>query len=306
LIKISITLRKFIASLCLVFSFEAFSSSISDIKIAAGSMGGAYYPVALQFCSFITKYSPITNCDVISTSGSINNLNLLSTEKVDFAFVQSDVALDAFRGEGVFSNQKPYSDLRIVLNLFPEVFSVMTRGDSGIVNFSDLSGKKIGVNLKGSGAMSGFMNLFKYFKFDKDPQIIQVADSGMPAKLCGREVDVVVLFTGHPSSVASSIASYCKTEFVSIDPIKLGNMITDTKVYESYTIPSGFYSGILRNTGTFATRAIFTANADTPSSKVALIKGLIDKHFEEFQKLHPVLTGLQRGQVFSPGTIVSY
>lgn len=299
-------LKKILIGLCLCFSTVAYATSTQEIRIAGGVISGAYYPVALQLCNLITKYSPITKCEVIATSGSINNINLLATDKVDFAFSQSDVARDALKGVGVFSNQKPYTDLRQVMSLFSEVFTMIVKDEKGITNFSDVSNKTIGLNLKGSGAKSGLMNLFKYFKFDKEPQIVHVPDAQMASKLCDNEIDIAVLFTGHPSGIANQIASTCDVEFISVDPLRLDNLIVENPVYEKHVLPAKLYPTISRNAFSFATRALLVTNRDTNAAKVNLITSIINKHFEEFKALYPVLNAMQKDQVFKATSLPSY
>jgi TRAP transporter TAXI family solute receptor len=279
---------------------------MNEIKIAGGIVTGNYYPAALQICNLITKYSPITKCEVIATSGSINNINLLSSNKVDFAFVQSDIARDAVKGQGVFINQKPYQELRHVVNLFPEIFTMIVKDRLGAVNFSDLSGKSIGLNLKGSGAKSGLMTLFKYYKFEKDPQIVHIVDSQIQSKLCDDEIDSVVLFTGHPSSAVNNIASSCDVEFISIDPLKLDSLLIDSSIYEKSILRSKSYTNISRNASTFATKSILVTNQDENPEKVNLLIKILKRYFDEFKTSYPVLNNLNKDDVFGPGIIDSF
>lgn len=299
-------LKKLSVFFILFSSFISNAASVNELKIAAGVMGGTYYPVALQICSIVMKYSPITRCDVIATSGSINNLNLLTTNKADFAFVQSDVARDAAKGIGVYVNQKPKENLRVVLNMFPEIFSMMVKDESGIVNFSDLSGKTLGVNLKGAGAKSGLMSLFKYFKFESDPKILHVPDSQMYSKLCDNQVDAVVLFTGHPSGIVTQIASTCDVEFVSIDPLKLDNMLIENPIYEKSIIPAKSYVGISRNALSFATRALLVTNSDIEADKVQLVTRILKRYFDEFKASYPVLGGMDKDLLFKGEVVPAY
>ncbi len=307
MIKKNIMLRRFIILFTsLFFSLSSSADPVTEIRIAAGIVSGAYYPAALQLCSFITKHSPITDCKVIASSGSINNLNLLGTEKVDFAFVQSDVALDALNATGISSNQKPYSELRMVMSFFPEYFTMIVRDGSGILDFSELSGKKIGVNLRGSGAKSGMLTLFKYFAFEKDPQLINVTDTQLAGRLCDNEVDAVVLFTGHPSGIASQISSSCKVSFVSIASLKLDRLLKENPVYESNTIPANIYPGIAKSAATFSTRAIFVTNDGTSVDKVQLLTNTIRANFDEFKNLYPVFKQMNLNDLFKTGVIPLY
>jgi uncharacterized protein len=296
--------KLFITFLCL-FSYSA-NSAVTEIKIGAGIMHGVYYPAAIQMCNLLTKYSPVTKCEVLPTNGSLNNLNLLTTSKVDFAFIQADIARDAYKSNGIFANQKSYEDLRLVLNLFPEVFTIIVKDESGIVNFSDLENKKIGINLRGSGAKTGFINSLKQFKFLKDPEIIQTSDSQFPKRLCDNEVDAVVLFTGHPSGLIREITDKCDVEFVTIDPFKLENILADNGVYEKFIIPKEMYKNISRNASSFAGKSLLVSTKSTDPEKVKLLSKIISRNFEEFKTMYPVLQSLSKQDVIGNGPIPIY
>lgn len=302
----NIIVRKFVLIILLAPSLVASASSMNEIKIAGGALTGTYYPAALQLCNLISKYSPITKCEVVASSGSINNLSLLSTNKVDFAFVQSDLAKDSLKSAGVFTNQKPYDNLRLVLSLFPEVFTIIVKDEKGISNFSDLSGKTLGINLKGSGVKTGLVNVLRYYKFEQEPKVVNVSEAQMPSKLCDDEVDVIILFSGLPSPISSKITSTCNTEFVTIDPLKLEKMLLENPVYERSVIPASMHKDISRDASTFSTRALLVTNAETQKEKVELIDKTVRRYFDEFKALYPVLNNLDKEETFTKDLITRY
>ena len=300
-------LKKVIITFIALFALCGYSYDDSkNIKIAAGAMHGVYYLVALELCDMVEKHSAISSCEVLPTSGSLNNLSLLLSNKVDFAFSQSDLAHDAHKAQGIFVNQSPYKDLRLILNLFPELYTMITRKDTGISRFSDASGAKIGVNLRGAGAKSGLMKVLKYFKFENEPRVTQVSDSKMSGKLCDKEVDIVVLFTGHPSGIVEEIIEKCEVDFVSIDKFKLNTLVDNESFYEHSVIPAKIYKGISRETSSFATRAILVANSETSREKVNLLTKIIRRNFDEFKAKYPVLEKVNRQEVFNQGIIPLY
>lgn len=306
MIKKNIMLKKLVLLICLNLSSFVSLAYVDEIKIAAGSMTGVYYPVALQICGFVTKYSPSTRCNVLATSGSLNNMSLLSTDKVDFAFVQSDIAQDAYKATGIYRNQKPFSSLRLVARLFPEVFSVLSKDESGIVNFSDLKSKTIGVNLKGSGSKSGLINLLKYFKFAQEPKIVHVSESQMASRLCDDKVDAVVLFTAHPNSIVSDIAKTCDVELVSVDSFKLDSLLNEYNVYSKEVVPANIYNMMSRSSLSFSTRSLLLASNETDRAKVNLLTQLISTNFDEFQSLYPALNLISKKEVFRKGFLPFY
>ncbi len=76
----------------LILSFSSnsvFASQDSDkkiIKIAAGSVLEGYYFIGLRLCRYITESNNGIRCEVVPTTGSLENIRLLKNREVDFAF----------------------------------------------------------------------------------------------------------------------------------------------------------------------------------------------------------------------------
>lgn len=275
------------------------------ITIAGGYVGGAYYPAALQICNLVNKYSDY-KCNVISSNGSIQNIGLLEAQKVDFAMVKSDVMRDTKRGGNFYDNSKNYKGFRAVVTLFPEVFTLMVKDSKGISSFNDLDGKRIGLNLKGSGGKGGLATLFKYYKFEEDPEIMHVSESQMASKLCDGEVDALVMFTGHPSGVINKITNSCDIDFVSVGSIELERLLADNYIYERYNLPANSYPGVHVDTMTFSSRAMLVTNETTRADKVNLITQILTNHIDELKGSYPVFTGVDKAVMFDDKIIDLY
>ena len=62
----------------------------SPIKIAAGQSSGLYYSTAASLCTVLKKETK-NECEVVITSGSEENKELLNKEKVNFALMQENL-----------------------------------------------------------------------------------------------------------------------------------------------------------------------------------------------------------------------
>jgi TRAP-type uncharacterized transport system substrate-binding protein len=65
-------------------------ASTTDIKIASGRIDGLYYKTAAYICQEI-KHSYKKECEVVVTKGSLENITLLKSNKVNLAIIQSDL-----------------------------------------------------------------------------------------------------------------------------------------------------------------------------------------------------------------------
>ncbi len=120
-----------------VAAVQADEKSKQHISIGTGGITGIYYTVGGAICRLVKRIKTGENidCRAESTAGSIYNLNSLLNGELDFAIVQADwhyqYAKDSEKG----------ADLRSVLSLHTETFTVFAHPDSEIETFNDLKGK---------------------------------------------------------------------------------------------------------------------------------------------------------------------
>src|SRR5215470_13611595 len=115
----------------------------TKLVIGTGAPGGVYHPLGSAICRLINLDAEANGlrCLAETSRGSVANINDLKRRKVDFAVVQQAAVLgaDAFAGTG------PAKDLRTVLALHLEAFTIVARDGSGIARFEDLRGKRVSI-----------------------------------------------------------------------------------------------------------------------------------------------------------------
>jgi hypothetical protein len=123
------------------------------IYIGTGVVTGVYYPAGGGICRMVNRSRGEhgMSCAIESTEGSVANIEGLRAGEFDMVIVQSDAQFHAYQGDGAFAQPGPYPDLRAVLSLHPEPFTVVARADSGIASMADLRGKRVNVGAPGSG-----------------------------------------------------------------------------------------------------------------------------------------------------------
>jgi len=108
------------------------------LKIATGGKDGAYYAFAQEYASRLAR-DGIT-LDVVSTAGSVENLELLKKGEVSLALVQGGTATDGDK-----------KLLQSMGALFLEPVWVFSRKQNTIEGLSQLKGKRVAVGVPGSG-----------------------------------------------------------------------------------------------------------------------------------------------------------
>ncbi len=114
----------------------------STLKIGTSTVGGAYYIVGMALAEVLEKEFGIP-VSAAPTEGSTENIRLLEKRELDLAIIAVNTAYPAFRG--MLKWEKKMDFLRSLIGLYEHPSPFVTLTKSGIKNFSDLRGKRVGV-----------------------------------------------------------------------------------------------------------------------------------------------------------------
>ena len=106
----------------------------APVTIATANPAAIYYPVGNAVCRMVNLADaddPTKRCQAIMSEGAKANVAKVSSGEVTLGLTQSDLAYGAYRGEGSFAATGPHPDLRTVIALQRESFTVIARADSG-------------------------------------------------------------------------------------------------------------------------------------------------------------------------------
>jgi hypothetical protein len=144
--------QKFCVAIASVLSWTVviclYAPAIWALTIATGPNDGSYYQIAQDIKTVAAKDN--VDVQVMATRGSLENIDLLASGKVDAAIVQ----LDALRFvSDVLKQQKGvdlFQSVKVILNLYPEEIHVLSNKND-IQTFYNLDGKRFSVGTEGSG-----------------------------------------------------------------------------------------------------------------------------------------------------------
>ena len=95
--------------------------------------------------------------EVQNTSGTAENIELISQKSVDFGICQEDVAIDAREGNEPYTRK--YKELEFICGLFYEYFILLVDSRKNIKTWQDLKGKKVGFSGVKSGSFQNGLKL---------------------------------------------------------------------------------------------------------------------------------------------------
>jgi TRAP transporter TAXI family solute receptor len=266
------------------------------ITIGTGGVTGVYYAAGGAICRLVNKdrKSHGIRCSVESTGGSVFNINTIKAGELDMGVAQSDVHFNALKGVNQFKDAGPWGDLRSVMSLHPEPFTVVARKELNVKSFAEFKGRKFNVGNPGSGTRASMEELlgamgWKMSDFGLAAEL--KADEHGPA-LCDGKIDGFFYAVGHPSANIQDPTTTCGARLVPLTGPAVEKLVKQHAYYAYATIPAGLYPNNPQETKTYGVLATFVSSQKVPANTVyAVVKAVFD-NFDEFKKLHPALANL--------------
>ncbi|MDG2057648.1 MAG: TAXI family TRAP transporter solute-binding subunit, partial [Tateyamaria sp.] len=215
---------------------------------------------------------------------------------------QSDWQHHAYNGTSKFADN-PFPDLRAVMSVHPEPFTLIVRGDSGIDSFEALKGKRVNVGNPGSGQRATMEVVMDAFGIGMDDLALATEYKGseMAKQLCDDNIDAMIYTIGHPAAAIKEATTTCDAKLVSVTGAPIDKLVADNPFYRVATIPGGMYKGTDGETTTFGVGATFVTSTSVPEETVYIVAKSVMENIEDFKGLHPAFANLDPAQMVKDG-----
>ena len=269
----------------------------NPVTLTTGTPGGVYHPVGSAICQMfnLDDKHPAMPCVAVSSDGSVANIRRVESGASTFGLSQTDVAYAAFHGEGPFAAAGPDPKLRILIALYPEAFTVVARPDTGIRDFQDLRGKRVGIGTSGVGynftrdVILGF-----YGSTTLDPErVLEFAPAEQNQALCSNKVDAIIFEAGHPNGLTQEATTDCRARLVRVAGPPIDRLLATHSYYITFVIPGGMYAGNPGDVPTIGTRAVLVTASNQPDELTYAVVKAVFENFAVFRRLHPALSTLE-------------
>ena len=271
----------------------------APVTIATADPSAIYYPAGNAICRMLnlaTSDDSAKRRQAIVSDGAVANVEKIRSGEATFGLTQSDLAYGAFRGEGPFAAIGPDRELRTVIALHRESFTVIARAESGIHDFEDLRGKRIGIGKSGAGytfTRDVVLRFYGWTISDFD-RALELGPTEQNETLCHNQVDAIIFEAAHPDGLTQEATSGCQARLVRVAGLPIDRLLAAHLYYIASVIPGGMYDGNPVDTRTFGTQTVLMASARQPDDLVyAVVKAVIE-NFADFRPLHPALRLLEK------------
>lgn len=242
-------------------------------RIGTGSTGGTYFPVGALLANIISNPPGSRECDkggscgvpgliavAQSTSGSVDNARAIGDRALESGLVQMDIAYWAYLGAGISPPIGPFTNIRVIANLYPEAMQVVVRADGGIDGIGALRGKRVSLGQEGSGTLVNSLAILGAYGLtpaDVAPSYLalgQAADA-----LRNGELDAFFQVAGAPADAVAELAESTDIALLPIDGEVATKLLERYKFFTASEIGPDTYKGVAR-TPTLSVGAVWAAD----------------------------------------------
>lgn len=276
-----------LVALTMVFAGNAFAAK-RFFAIATGGTGGTYYPLGGILAQALTEKVPDVVVTAQAAQASVANCNLIRDHQIESAFVQSNVAYNAYAGVDAFK-EKPAKNIRGIASLYPETIQIVARADSGIKSMKDIKGKRLVPGDRGSGTEVDTLNVLSVHNLTyKDFSGVDwLSFSGAAQRLQDKQADITFTTAGWPTAAIQELAIAAPINLVPIDEAKIKELTKKFPFYSRIVIPKGTYKGQEKDTPTITTMAQWVVDANVPDDVVyQLTKALWENGAAKMAQAH--------------------
>jgi len=280
----------------------------TPVTLATGTPGGVYHPVGNAICRMfnLAGKDQARPCVAVSSDGSVANIRRIESGKSTFGLSQTDVAYAAFHGEGPFAAAGPDPKLRMLIALYPEAFTVVARADTGIRDFQDLRGKRVGIGKSGAGytfTREVILGAYGWTILDFG-HVLELDPTEQEQALCGNKVDGVFFAAGHPNGLTQGVTTGCRARLVRVAGKPIDRLLATHSYYIASVIPGGMYAGNPDDVPTIGTQAVLVTSSDQPDELAYAVVKAVFENFTDFRRLHPALSPLEIRDMVPSGAVL--
>ena len=254
----SIKTAAFSAVLALGLASTAIAADLKFFTIGTGGTAYTYYPVGGVIANAISKPPGSRECgkggscgvdgliaSAVSSRGSVDNINAITSGLRNSGFAQSDVAFWAYTGTGTMEGSKPSTDLRTIAALFEEHIHLVALADSGINSVADLAGKRVSLDEPGSGTYVDAKLILEANGMTIADLTAEALKGGAASEaLRNGKIDAFFVVTGYPTGALVELSSAAKIKLIPIDGDGAKALTEKYGFFSSSDIPDDAYEGV--------------------------------------------------------------
>lgn len=213
-----------------------------EIRLAAGAQGGVYEVYGQAYAAAIHDRFPDVTTDAITTGGSVDNIELITSGRAEAGFAVADVAADAVAGRPPFRAPQPIVALA---HLYDNYVHLVVRADGPVRSIHDLKGRRVSIGGEGSGTAVAGQRILGVAKLLDEVTLSRLDIGGSAAALAAKKIDAFFWYGGVPSAAIIELRRTTAVRLIDLETVadeltrEYGELYTETTVPASvYELPN--------------------------------------------------------------------
>lgn len=278
-----------------------------SITIGTGSQGGAYFTFGSGFAAAVSEVTG-KNASVEITGGPVQNVALVQAGDHQMGFVTMGPAFDAFSGKSELMPGVEHTDIRALFPMYQTPLQAATLASSGITDFSQLAGKRVGIGPAGGTAATYWPRFFDAIGIEVTSSNAGANDS--VGQLKDGLIDAFAFAAGLPTGAFSQLAIENDAVFLSLSDEQLAAFLKAEPGMSAFTIPANTYEDQPEDLQSVSLWNFAIANKDMDEETAYQITKLAMENHEQMMTFHaaakemlPENVGANTFMTFHPGAV---
>ncbi len=281
----------------------------ADLIIGAGDESRLHFNVGRALCRAISKSTNAMTCEAERIAGGdaaeqLAVLGHLRDGTIDIGIAPSDWLYHAYKASGpVEFMDVRFENLRILMLLHSEPFTVIARRDAGISKLADLAGKRVNIGVPGSDQRVVMQQVMAAMGWSRDSFTLadELSGAEQSLALCHNRIQAMVAIVAHPTGDLAKTMALCDAELIEITGPEIAKLIADKPYFSVADIPAGTYENQPSTIRTFGIRVVVVVSEDMSDTTAYDIVQAVFGNFDSFKRLHPALRTLRPQDMKSNG-----
>ena len=269
------------------FSLNGEKGGKKQLTIGGSNPGGTAYIVGTAYAQIINKYVPNVNVTHEVTAGGKENIELTASGENEFGCGMSAFLYEAYNGLNDYEGKKK-DNLTGVIPWFEYPMQIVVRTDANIKTISDLKGKKISINVHGSGGYKAATEVLSTLGLEENEDYtayyLSFDEAADEMKL--GNIDAIFINTGAPVPAIMSMGTYIDFDIISFTDEELDKVTDKYPYYQKGVLKAGTYNKVQHDVNTLTSYTILFANKDVDEDIVYNIVKAIWEHRDELELAH--------------------
>ena len=278
----------------------------AEVAIGTGEPGSAYYQLGRALCRLIDggRDEHGLTCEPLATPGGLFNLENVRGGAIEFGLVPSDLHYYAVERAGPFEFvDTTYENVRSLLSLYAEFFTLVARRDADIAGLDDLKGRRVNNGVWGS-AERGFVDSVIAAKGWSSEDFLLAEElpvSQQSLAFCHGSLDAIVYSASHPNRDVGRILELCDAVLVGVAADELAAITERNPFYVAGEIPADSYPDTSEPVATFGITVTLISSDEVDAETVYDVVKAVFENLDRLKRSSRPLKAVQPNQMTRDG-----